>query len=211
MSEGQDVLQLLKLTLVISQKEASPHSLMDLAEAAFDGGVTALQLREKNMSDCDFLGQALLLRHYCRERKRLFIVNNRLDLAMATMADGLHLGQSDLPVEVAAHLWPGHIIGVSVNNLRQARSAAAGKACYLALGSMFPTDSKGDAKLVDPEETKAIIALGAPTVAIGGITTSNAGELWSQGFTGLAVISAVAAAENPEEAARQLLVGSEKK
>lgn len=210
MTDSQILDQQLKLTLVVSRREASPLSLLELAARAFDGGVTAIQLREKNMGGRDFWKQALKLREYCGQRSKLFIINDRLDLALATEADGLHLGQNDLPVEVAARLWPGHILGVSVSTVAQAQAALAGGATYLGLGAMFPTGSKDDVKLISSEQVRAILDLGVPSVAIGGINVSNAGELWPLGFSGLAVISAVAAASDPAEAARQLLAGSEK-
>ena len=195
----------LKLTLVISWQEASPRTLVELAALAFAGGTTAIQLREKKESGLKFYQEAQKLRNYCREHQRLFIVNDRLDIAMATEADGVHLGQNDLPVEVATHLWPGHIVGVSVSTIPEAQAALAGGASYLGLGAMFPTGSKGDVNLLNRRQAQDIINLGLPTVAIGGITPANAPEAWELGFTGLAVISALASAPDPTETARNLL------
>ena len=124
----------LKLTLVISLKEAFPRSLVELASLAFAGGVTAIQLREKEESGFKFYQEAKKLRDYCREHHRLFIVNDRLDIAMATEADGVHLGQNDLPVEAAASLWPGHILGVSVSTIAEAQTALAGGGFLLGAG-----------------------------------------------------------------------------
>lgn len=201
---GPDLREGLRLTLVISGREAAPRSLPELADLAFQGGVTALQLREKNLPDREFYEEALALRRFCRERGRLFFINDRLDLALAVGADGLHLGQGDLPAAVAAPLFPG-LLGVSVSTGDEARAALSAGAHYLGLGTIFPTGSKDDAQPISRENIRDIMALSTPTVAIGGLTTENAGEVWALGFTGLAVISALAASADPKEAARKLL------
>ncbi len=205
MTAPSDLRERLRLTLVVSRREAEPRSLRELAAETFDGGVTALQLREKNLPDRDFYEEALDLRQFCRERGCLFIINDRLDLALATEADGLHLGQTDLPAAVAARLFPKGFIGVSVNTREEAQAALAAGAAYLGVGAVFPTGSKDDARPVSQERAKEILDLQAPTVAIGGITTANAAEVWGLGFTGLAVISALASAEDPRTAAHKLL------
>jgi thiamine-phosphate pyrophosphorylase len=197
----------LKLTLVLSRREAAPRTMSELAEAAFAGGVTALQLREKNnLSDREIYEEALELRELCRARERLFFIDDRLDLALAAGADGVHLGQKDLPAAVAARLLPpGLILGVSVRTVAEARAALADGAAYLGVGAVFPTGSKDDADLVSPETVREIAALGAPTVAIGGLTLANAPEAWALGVTGLAVISALTLAPDPRAVAAGLL------
>ncbi len=201
----QDLRERLKLTLVISEREAAPRSLLELADLAFQGGATAVQLREKNRPDREFYEEALALRRFCRERDRLFFINDRLDLALAVEADGLHLGQTDLPAAVAARLFPGGLIGVSVGTAEEARAARAAGAHYLGLGTIFPTGSKDDAQPISRDNIQQIMALQAPTIAIGGLTTENAGAVWDLGFTGLAVISALAASPDPRAAAQKLL------
>jgi len=202
----QDLSGRLTLTLVISRLEAEPRSLAELAELAFDGGATAMQLREKELSDHDFYREALALRDLCRRRDKLFIINDRLDLALAVEADGLHLGQTDLPAEAAVKLMPKNmILGVSVRTPDEARAALAAGADYLGVGAVFPTGSKADASLATSADLKEILALGVPSVAIGGLTTDNAAQAWALGFTGLAVISALAAAPDPRQAAARLL------
>jgi thiamine-phosphate pyrophosphorylase len=200
----------LRLTLVISRREAAPRTVEDLAEAAFAGGVTALQLREKDgLSDREIYEEALALRAFCRARGRLFLVNDRLDLALAAGADGVHLGQKDLPAAAAARLLPpGLILGVSVRTVAEARTALADGAAYLGVGAVFPTGSKDDAAQVSPETVREIAALGAPTVAIGGLTLANAPAAWALGVTGLAVISALTLAPDPRAAATGLLARS---
>ncbi|MDR2725473.1 MAG: thiamine phosphate synthase [Candidatus Adiutrix sp.] len=205
-----DLAERLRLTLVVSRDEAAPRAVTELAEAAFAGGVTALQLREKGaLSDREFYEEALELREFCRARNRLFLLDDRLDLALAADADGVHLGQKDLPAAVAARLLPpGRILGVSVRTVAEARAALADGAAYLGVGAVFPTGSKDDAVLVKPETVREISALGAPTVAIGGLTLANVKAAWALGVTGLAVISALTRAADPRAAAAGLLEGA---
>lgn len=196
----------LKLTLVISSREASPRSIVELADLAFQGGATALQLREKNMPDHDRYLQALEIARFCRERGKLFIINDRLDLALAVDADGLHLGQSDLPGEAAAKMLPKNkILGISASTLDKAEKAIAAGADYLGMGALFPTGSKDDVSVIDGREAAAIVSLGCPVVGIGGLTTQNAPQARQMGICGLAVISAIAAATDPRAAASALL------
>lgn len=205
----EELSERLKLTLVISQAEARPRSILELAEQAFAGGVTALQLREKNIPDQTLFERALELSLFCREHGRLFIINDRLDIALAVNADGLHLGQADLPAEIAAGLMPRNkILGVSASTLAQAKAALRAGADYLGVGAVFPTGSKDDAQAVTDEEINAIVGLGFPAVAIGGINAGNAAQVWSKGFAGLAVISALSQASAPEKTARQLISAS---
>jgi thiamine-phosphate diphosphorylase len=210
MTDSSGLAARLRLTLVISRREAEPRTVEELAEAAFAGGVTALQLREKDgRSDREIYEEALALRAFCRARGRLFLVNDRLDLALAVDADGVHLGQKDLPAAAAARLLPpGLILGVSVRTVEEARAALADGAAYLGVGAVFPTGSKDDAVLVRPETVGEIAALGAPTVAIGGLTQANAPAAWALGVTGLAVISALTLAPDPRAAAAGLLARS---
>lgn len=194
--------QRLRLTLVVSRREAAPRTVRELAAESFAGGATALQLREKDMADDDFYREALELGDLCRRENRLFIINDRLDMVLAAGADGLHVGQSDLPAAVAAKLLPKNkILGVSVRNAAEAGAALEAGADYLGVGAVFATGSKDDVEVITPEAAGEIIALGAPCVAIGGLTVDNAGRAWEMGFDGLAVISALAASADPRRAA----------
>ena len=209
MSHNKDLAKKLELTLVTSRDEAAPRKIIELADLAFAGGATALQLREKNISDHAFYEEAKELASFCRERGKLFIINDRLDIALAVDACGLHLGQTDLPAEAAAAILPKNkILGVSAGSLDTARAALKAGADYLGVGAVFPTGSKDDASVIKIEEAKMIIQLGQPTVAIGGINVSNAPEVWKMGFTGLAVISALSGAQHPKQIAADLLKGS---
>ncbi len=195
----------LKLTLVISRQEAAPRSLIELADLAFVGGVTAIQLREKDMLGKDFYQEALELGDFCRSRKALFIINDRLDIALAAKADGLHLGQDDLPLNAIRHLAPELIIGVSAHNEVESQKAISDGANYLGLGALFPTGSKADVNLIAPETVRKINQYGCPTVGIGGIGAQNSKQAWQLGLTGLAVISALAASSDPTLAAKEIL------
>jgi thiamine-phosphate diphosphorylase len=120
----EELARRLRLTLVISGEEARPRTIGELAEKAFAGGATALQLREKSLAGREHYGLARDLAAFCRERGRLFIVNDRLYLALASGADGLHLGQGDLPARVARAHWPeGKILGISASTVGEARAA----------------------------------------------------------------------------------------
>lgn len=202
----EDQLNKIRLTLVISRGEARPRSLEELATAAARGGAGAVQLREKNMPDRHFYEEALEMKDICRRLGLLLIINDRVDIALAVGADGLHLGQNDLPAAAAAALMPkSMILGVTAPSVAAAEEAARAGADYLGVGALFPTGSKDDASVIKAETARAIIALDLPTVGIGGISLENAAEAWAFGFNGLAVISALAASKNPEAAAAELL------
>ncbi len=206
MKRRKNLRESLRLMLVAGSREAAPKSVAELAEAAFDGGATAFQLREKTLSGRDLYEEARALQELCARRGKLFIVNDRLDIALAADADALHLGPRDLPLAEAARLWPRRkILGASVNNPHEAEAALEAGADYLGVGALFPTGTKGDARPLDRAALKSIVALGAPMVVIGGINLENAAEAWATGADGLAVISALAGADDPAEAAAKLI------
>jgi thiamine-phosphate pyrophosphorylase len=179
---------------------------MELAEQAFRGGVTALQLREKTMEGRAFYELAVSLAKFCRQRGKLFIINDRLDMALAVGADGVHLGQTDLPAEAALRIMPPEmILGVSASNFQEAREAEKAGADYVGVGAMFATDSKTDAKVVSADQAAEIVKLDIISVAIGGVGPDQAGPIWRMGFDGLAVISALTGSKDPEKTAQVLL------
>ncbi len=143
----------------------------------------------------------------CREAGAHFIVNDRADLALAVDADGLHVGQDDLPARAARRvLRPGMLLGVSTHDSAQARQAVADGADYVAVGSMFPTATKAGFQLVGPELVRELRPrVPVPLVGIGGITPDNAGEVIRAGADAVAVISAVCAAPDPAAATRRFL------
>jgi thiamine-phosphate pyrophosphorylase len=156
----------------------------------------------------ELLPQAQEIASLCRERGAYFIVNDRLDLALAVNADGVHLGQDDLPPMAArAALGPGKILGVSTHSLEQAIRAAEEGADYLGIGPIFPTATKptGYAAVGCDTIREVQVRTDLPLVAIGGITVHNVGEVIRAGAAGVAVISAIAGAEDVTRATREFL------
>jgi len=179
----------------------------DIAERAVRGGADVIQLRDKRMEGRKLMEHARRIRHITRAAGKLFIVNDRLDIALASGADGVHLGQEDMAVGDARRLTPaGFIIGVTVHDDREAVSAEKAGADYAGLSPIFRTGSKSDAGAACglPMLRKVERAVSIPVVAIGGIGPSNARRVLEAGADGLAVISAVVSQEDVEAAARGL-------
>ena len=182
------------------------RTLKEVVKESLDGGVTFLQLREKNLDDKHFLEEAVELQELCKQYKVPFIVNDNVDIALKMNADGVHVGQSDMQAaDVRAKLGPDKIIGVSAQTVEQAVLAQERGADYLGVGAVFPTGSKADADDVSFETLKAICeAVTIPVVAIGGITQENLEQLKGSGICGIAVISAIYAQSDIKEASRKL-------
>ena len=182
------------------------RTLKEVVKESLDGGVTFLQLREKNLDDKHFLEEAVELQELCKQYKVPFIVNDNVDIALKMNADGVHVGQSDIKAaDVRAKLGPDKIIGVSAQTVEQAVLAQQRGADYLGVGAVFPTGSKADADDVSFETLKAICeAVTIPVVAIGGITQENLEQLKGSGICGIAVISAIYAQSDIKEASRKL-------
>jgi thiamine-phosphate pyrophosphorylase len=180
---------------------------VEVARRALQGGADVIQLRDKEMDSRDLYKAALEIRELTMARDALFIVNDRLDIAMASEADGVHLGQSDLPIEAVRMLVPPwFIIGVSATNIHEGLEAARAGAHYVGLGPIFPTNSKRDAAsacgLAAISELRKRVS--TPIVAIGGITKDNAADVIAAGADGVAVISAVVSQTDISTAARDL-------
>jgi thiamine-phosphate pyrophosphorylase len=181
--------------------------MLSVATAALDGGATVIQLRDKTASTRTLVEEGLALRALTRERGALLIVNDRVDVALAVEADGAHVGQDDLPVTVARRLLgPERILGVSAASIGEAEEAVAGGADYLGVGPIFPSLGKPDA---GPATGVALLTELArrytlPLVAIGGITAENAAETLRAGACGVAVITAIVAADDITAATRSL-------
>jgi thiamine-phosphate pyrophosphorylase len=190
------------LYVVLDRAAAEGRNLADLLAAVIDGGCRMVQLREKTWESGRLLPLAEGLRARCRDSGVTFIVNDRLDLALAVEADGVHLGQDDLPARVARPLLrPGMILGISTHSLEQARAAREAGADYVAVGSMFPTATKSGFQLVGPALIRSLRPESpAPLVGIGGITPANVGEVMRAGADGVAVLSAICAAPDPRAA-----------
>lgn len=182
------------------------RSLYDVVRESLDGGVTFLQLREKDLGDADFYEEAVRLQDMAREYGVPFVVNDNVEIAVKMDADGVHVGQSDMEAgDVRALIGPDKILGVSAQTVEQAVLAEKRGADYLGVGAVFPTGSKDDAVEVTHETLKEICsAVSIPVVAIGGITYENTHELAGSGICGIAVISAIYAQKNIKEAAAAL-------
>lgn len=181
-------------------------------EEAIIGGATCIQLREKQLSYEDFLEEAVQVKKVTDCYNIPFIINDNVDIALACDADGVHIGQDDLPVgSVRALMGPFKILGVSVQTVEQAIAAEKAGADYLGVGAMFQTSTKPGAKSVSFEILKQICeAVSISVVAIGGITERNVLRLSGSGIDGIAVVSAVFAQSNIVEATRKLAKLSER-
>jgi thiamine-phosphate pyrophosphorylase len=195
------------LYVILDREVSRGRDLRDLLGAIVAGGCRLFQIREKVLSMADLWPLARDLRERCRQAGATFIVNDRADLALALDADGLHVGQGDLPAPAARRiLRPGMILGVSTHDEDQVDRAVRDGADYVAVGSMFPTATKAGFELVGPELLRRVRPrVPAPLVAIGGIAPDNVAEVVEAGADAVAVISAVCAADDPEAATRQLL------
>jgi len=195
------------LYAIIDSQALGGRKHIEVARQLIRGGAKAIQLRHKLDGKDELLAIAQKLKDLCSENSVLFIVNDYLDIALAVGADGLHLGQQDLPIAVARGMLPiDMILGCSVTTLKQAKAAESGGADYIAVGSIYSTSSKEKAKVVGLEmlrKIRGVVSL--PLVAIGGINRDNAAEVAAAGADGVAVISAILRAEDIEEAARQLI------
>jgi thiamine-phosphate pyrophosphorylase len=200
------VKHILGLYVIIDSEALKGHSHLEVANGVIRGGAKTIQLRDKHRSKGELLPLAQQLRNLCAEHNVLFIVNDYLDIALATDADGLHLGQSDLPTSIARKLLPiDRILGCSTTRVDQAITAEAEGADYIAVGSIYPTSTKERAEVVGLERLRQIRQVTTlPLVAIGGITRDNATEVINAGASSVAVISAILRTEPPEEAARQI-------
>jgi len=203
----RDKLQRLSgLYVIIDIAFLKGRRLTDIVARVIRGGATTIQLRAKELGVRDFLNSAIELKKICMEHNILFIVNDSLEVALASDADGLHVGQDDLPVAVARRLLPvDKILGVSARTLTEARKARAGGADYLGVGAIFPTATKDAAGVTGTKiikEIKKTVEL--PLVAIGGINIDNVKEVIRAGADAAAIISAVMGAEDIEKATRQL-------
>lgn len=188
------------------------ETLYSQVEKALEGGVTFVQLREKNLDEEHFLEEAKEIRELCKRYHVPFVINDNVDITLAADADGVHVGQSDMEAgDVRAKLGPDKIIGVSARTVEQAVLAEKRGADYLGVGAVFHTDTKADASDVSYETLKAICeAVHIPVIAIGGISRENVLELSGTGICGIAVVSAVFAQKDIRHAAEELRALTEK-
>ncbi|GHV08087.1 thiamine-phosphate synthase [Spirochaetia bacterium] len=180
--------------------------ITEALEAAIAGGITMVQLREKNASTREFYDIALEVQRITKKHGVPLVVNDRLDIALAIGAEGIHIGQSDMPLRIARRLVGEMMfIGVSVHTVEQARLAEADGADYLGVGAVWATGSKADAAAIGLDRLREIrAAVHIPAVAIGGIGPANVSQVMATGIEGVAVISAILSQSDIGEAAKNL-------
>lgn len=204
------------LYLVTDRQLMSCDSLTEAVEQAILGGCTMIQLREKELSSLEFYNQAVAVKQVTDKYHIPLIINDRIDIAMAVQATGVHIGQHDLPAAaVRKVIGENMLLGVSASSIAEAIQAQQDGADYLGVGAMFPTGTKTDADSVSMEELQKIrVAVSLPIVVIGGINKGNAGRFKPMGIDGLAVVSAIIAQSDIKAAAaelKDLFCGKEKK
>ena len=183
-------------------------SLYEQVKEALENGVTCVQLREKELDESDFLKEAKQISTLCKEYKVPFIVNDNVDIAIACKADGIHIGQEDMELtNVRKLVGEDMIIGVSAHTVEEAIKAQEGGADYIGIGAVFATSTKTDVDVLSFETLKSICeAVDIPTVAIGGIKKDNICKLKGSGIDGVAVVSAIFAANDIATATKELLL-----
>ena len=204
------------LYLVTDRQLMSCDSLTEAVEQAILGGCTMIQLREKELSSLEFYNQAVAVKQVTDKYHIPLIINDRIDIAMAVQATGVHIGQHDLPAAAVRQvIGENMLLGVSASSIAEAIQAQQDGADYLGVGAMFPTGTKTDADSVSMEELQKIrAAVSLPIVVIGGINKGNAGRFKPMGIDGLAVVSAIIAQSDIKAAAaelKDLFCGKEKK
>lgn len=199
------------LYAVTDQAWTGKQTLMEQVEDALKGGVTCIQLREKNLDKEIFLKEAIEMKALCNHYNVPFIVNDEVEIAIKCGADGIHVGQEDMEAgNVRAIVGENMVIGVSVQTVEQAMAAEKAGADYLGVGAVFNTSTKLDACKVSFDTLKKICeSVSIPVVAIGGITKSNMMQLKGIGVDGVALVSAIFAAEDIEQECRELRLISE--
>lgn len=202
----------LLLYAVTDRSWLGDHDLVDQVEETILAGTTIVQLREKELSDKDFLAEAVKIQSVCQKHNIPFIINDNLEVAIACGADGIHVGQSDLAAnQVRERLGKDKIIGVSAQTVEQAILAEQMGANYLGVGAVFSTSTKLDASDVSFDTLRQICkAVSIPVIAIGGINAHNLLQLSGSGVNGVAVVSAIFAQNDISKATRELRQLAEK-
>ncbi len=198
--------QMMRLYAVTDRAWTGKQSLYEQVEAALKGGATCVQLREKALSDEEFLAEALEIRELCGRYHVPFFINDNVEIAIRCKADGIHVGQEDMAAaQVRRRVGPDMMIGVSAHSVEEALEAVKHGADCLGVGAMFSTSTKTDVNLLPKETLRAICeAVDVPVVAIGGINKDNISLLAGTGVDGVALVSAIFASDDIETACRQL-------
>lgn len=198
----------LRLYLVTDRELALGRPLTDVVEKALKGGVTMVQLREKKATTRRFLQEVMDVKKILQPYNTPLIVNDRVDIALATDADGVHLGQSDMPWQMARKiLGPEKIIGLSIESIKQLEEANSADIDYIGISPVFTTPTKKELEkgLGIPGTREIASQSRHPAVAIGGINIENVKDVMATGVDGISVVSAICSANDPEASARDLL------
>lgn len=198
--------EMMRLYAVTDRAWVGSQSLYEQVESALKGGVTCVQLREKELPQDEFLAEAMEIAALCRRYGTPLFINDNVDVAIACHADGIHVGQSDLEAaEVRRRVGDGMMIGVSVHTVEEALAAVRNGADCLGVGAMFATSTKTDVDVLSMETLRDIChAVEIPVVAIGGINRDNIAKLSGTGVDGVALVSAIFAADDIETECRHL-------
>lgn len=197
----------LSLYLVTDKRNKTDNEFLEIIEEAIKGGTTVVQIREKEGETLDFYNLALKVKEITSKYNVPLIVNDRIDVALAIKSEGVHIGQTDMPADVARSLIGDEmILGVSASTVQEARKAEKDGADYIGTGAVFPTATKDDAPSITKDDLKEVTgSINIPTVAIGGITLENASELAGTGIAGISVVSAIMNSKDPKTASENLL------
>ena len=188
---------------VITDRRLKPE--IESVREALEGGATSIQLRIKNASTREMIKIGKRIRELTKEYDALYFVDDRLDVALATNADGVQLGSEDMPISLAREIAPNLIIGASVYSLEEALQAEKERADYLGAGSVFPTPTKAGVRVIGVEGLRKIVkSVKIPVVAIGGINHKNARDVLKTGVDGIAIISAIMGAEDVKKATEEM-------
>ena len=192
---------------LVTDNSDDEEKFLKTIEDGIKGGVTVVQIREKTADTLDFYNLALKVKEITSKYNVPLIINDRVDVALAIDADGVHVGQSDMPCDVTRRLiGEDKILGISAATIDEAKKAQKDGADYIGTGAVFPTKTKDDASSVTKEELKKIVeSINIPVVAIGGINLENASQLADTGIAGLSVVSAIMSSENPKKSSQELL------
>lgn len=192
---------------LVTDKSDDVEKFLNTIEEAIKGGTTVVQIREKTAETLDFYNLALKVKDITTKYNVPLIINDRVDVALAIDADGVHVGQSDMPCDVTRRLiGEDKILGVSAATIDEAQKAQKDGADYIGTGAVFPTQTKDDAPKITKDNLKEIVeSIDIPVVAIGGISLENAHELKDTGIAGLSVVSAIMSSDNPKKSSEELL------
>ena len=192
---------------LVTDNSDDVEKFLNTIEEAIKGGVSVVQIREKTTDTLEFYNLALQVKEITTKYNVPLIINDRVDVALAIDADGVHVGQSDMPCDITRKLiGEDKILGVSAATIEEAKKAERDGADYIGTGAVFPNKTKDDAPSITKEDLKEITeSINIPTVAIGGITLENASQLKDTGIAGLSVVSAIMSSDNPKKSSEELL------